>query len=125
MSPEFRGTRHVKPEYKLDLSKIPVANIGIEETVDVIELLQPCAGIAGEVLGRRFGWLSIKRLWQAWKLWRRAKAAIKGIGGVPKELLNLDAKEKAKLAAEAGEVVQEFFIGFYGQKVVKEDATIQ
>lgn len=127
--PNFKSTRAVtidgkplKPEYVIDTKKIPVKEIGVKETIELIEMFQAMSGIAGEILAKKFNILKLKKIWQLFKIWRRTKKAIKGIACVPKEILDLDKKEREQVLLELGEVIQNFFVAFIGEEMKKEDA---
>lgn len=115
--PDFKPTRHIKPQYVVDLKKIKVVdNVGIKETKEVLQLLQSCAGIAGEIIAGKFNLLQLNRLWQFYKIWRSLKKAIKGIGGVPKEILNLDDIEAKALLLECSTILELLFSGYFNRK---------
>ncbi len=113
--PEFKTTRHIRPEYQTLLAKVPlpVAEIGIKQTVELLEALEAVALLVGQVLAGKF------KLWKVWKLiglWRDMKKAFSGIDAVPKELLQLNEVEKAEVLAGCGKVVQAFFVGYVSTK---------
>ena len=50
---------------------------------------------------------------QVWKLWGKVKAGLDGMGGIPKELLDLDAEEKPIVRKEMGDVFRAFMVGYF------------
>lgn len=115
MNPEFRPTRHIRPQYQTILAKapIPVQEIGIKQTLELLEAIEAVALLVGQVLAGKF---KIWKIWQLWKLWRDAKKAFSGIDAVPKELLQLNEEERAEVLAACGKIVQAFFIGYVSTK---------
>lgn len=113
--PEFKGTRHIRPEYQMLLAKapLPVQEIGIQETLDLLKALEALALLVGQVIAGKF---KLWKLWQLWKLWRDIKKAFSGIDAIPKELLQLDEKEKADVLSGCGSIVQAFFVGYVSTK---------
>jgi len=109
---EFRGTRLTKPVYTVDPSLIK-KDIGIDETVEFLNMTEGSVLLVGKALSGKIKIWQVWKIQRLWKLWGKIKAGLDGMGGIPKELLDLDAEEKPIVWKEVGDVFKAFAVGYF------------
>ena len=109
---EFKGTRFKKPVYVVDRSLIR-ENVGIKETVEFLNMAEGSVLLLGKALSGKLKFWQVWKIRQVWKLWGKIKAGFDGMGGIPKELLDLDAEEKPIVQKELGDVLRAFMVGYF------------